>query len=72
MTREQVWQRIVSRSYVARLGPQELEEVRHRFNAVLQKHADQFHTPAAPAPAAEVADVPQQTEVFAALVRGSE
>lgn len=69
MTREQVWQRIISRSYVARLGPQELQEVRERFDAVLAKHSDQFHTPATSASAAEVADVPQQTEVFVALVR---
>ena len=69
MTREQVWQRVLSRSYVARLAPQELQEVRQAFDAVLARHAEQFHAPAGSA--AQVADVPQQTEVFVALVRGA-
>ena len=71
MTREQLWQRVLSRSYVAVLPPPQLQLVRQQFDGVLAKHAAQF----APVPtsadehACQVARVPQRTEVFVALVR---
>ena len=67
MTRERLWQRVLSRSYVAVLPPERVQHVKAQFDAVVAKHADQFHAPAAGAE--EVALVPQTTEVFVAVAK---
>ena len=67
MSRERLWQRVVSRSYVAMLPPDKLQAVKQQFDEVVARHADQFHASAAGGP--EVAEVPQTTEVFIAVAQ---
>ncbi len=49
------------------LPPEQIQHVKAQFDAVIAKHADQFHAPAAGAE--EVAQVPHTTEVFIAVAR---
>jgi hypothetical protein len=67
MTRGQVWQRILSRSYVASLPSEKVEEVRAQVEDVIRKHEDLFTNPGDGfEPRAEV---PLRLEVFVARKR---
>ena len=67
LTREQIWNRVLSRSYVAALGEEEQSEVKQQVEAVLKKHASDFYTTTAgPTGEQDVARVLLRTEIFVA------
>ena len=67
LTREQIWNRVLSRSYVAALDKEEQSEVKQQVEAVLKKHASDFYTTTAgPTGEQDVARVLLRTEVFVA------
>jgi hypothetical protein len=68
MTRSQVWQRVLSRSYVASLPPDRLEEVRAHVDTIIDRHGCLFE--AADGEAEPRAAVPLRLEVFLARKRG--
>lgn len=71
VTRQQAWERILSRSYVASLAPEKQAEVKAQVNAVLARHGKKFLAPHAGADTSqELAEVPLRLEVFIARKRG--
>ncbi|KAK9915322.1 hypothetical protein WJX75_007617 [Coccomyxa subellipsoidea] len=71
VTRQQAWERILSRSYVASLAPEKQAEVKAQVNAVLERHGKNFLAPHAGADTSqELAEVPLRLEVFIARKRG--
>lgn len=64
MTKSQIWQRIVSRSYVASLPVEKLKEVKGKVDAVIAQHENLF---AVTEDGSEpVAEVPLRLEIFIA------